>query len=216
VALKNNMTFYAALRLVRLNGRFREVCAEDTMVANRDRFLAFVVLLAMVFFIGVQCMLVAKFAQDQWQLVHLPQTIVKKVAVDYGGTAFAYTVQTHSYRNGTGIVLGLLYLAITVAAIFILWSATRGALLRQRNVTASWLISVSLLLTLPLHWSFARSTQIIEAYDKAAASGKAIVTFMSLPIKLDLYPFLAIGLALTFSIVLRQAILMKMDLDGTI
>lgn len=186
------------------------------MVANRDRFLAFAVLLVMVFFIGVQCMLIAKFTQDQWQLTHLPQTIVKKVATDYGGSAFAYTVQMHSNRNGTGIALGLLYLAITVAAIYILWSATRGALLRQRNITASWLISLALLLTLPLQWNFARSTQIIEAYDKAAATGKAILTFMSLPIKLDIYPFLAIGLALTFSIVLRQAMMMKSDLDGTI
>ncbi|MGC1469240.1 MAG: hypothetical protein WA793_07645 [Sphingorhabdus sp.] len=174
------------------------------------------ILLALLLFAGGILFLIVGFVEAQWQVVQSPESVVKKVATDFGEIFYSITVQRHWVRNIAGIALAVLYLFATLSAIAVLWSALNGRVLQHSNISACWIISASLVVAIPLQWKFASETKMIEAYDHTAAVGKAVLTVAGASTHFDLYPFLIIGIALTLSIVLRQSIEMKADLEGTI
>lgn len=185
------------------------------MYQKRKSRVAAVLAIAMVLFVIIEAIELARLGTALWNLSFTPESIVGKIAWDSEGYIFRSVQKDYRTQYFTGLALTLIALFVTILIIIILKSAHDGSLVQQRHVDSSRKISFALAVCIPLRWLYDVVSKKVQAYEDGITTGK-LVQGSDYIFNLDLYSILVVTLAIVFSILLQQAVQMHADLEGTV
>lgn len=185
------------------------------MNTKRTNHLAVALMIAMGAFLLLQLYTLYRFTAMELTLMADPGAIIPRFHADHGGWTFQSMIEEYHIHNGLTLAAALNFTVVTVMTLVLLWSAANGRLLRGRSLRALNGIVSCLILAIPLEWLTQSWNSKIEQYETGVRQGK-IVLGSTYRFIFEYETFLPLALALTFSVLIRQAFVLQADLEGTV